>query len=78
LTRRFNNPNDPGSLPILLKDENPAACVNSEHMNRLKAGATHCHHVQEAGADLVRLLVQHGPRRPQRADAIQGLRPRRD
>jgi hypothetical protein len=24
LTRRFNNPNDPGSLPILLKDENPA------------------------------------------------------
>jgi hypothetical protein len=43
LTRRFDNPNDPGSLPILLLDEAADACVNSEHMNRLKRGATTCH-----------------------------------
>lgn len=43
LTRRFSNPTDPGSLPILLKDESADACINSEHMNRLKPGATICH-----------------------------------
>jgi hypothetical protein len=43
LSRRFNDPNEPGSLPILLKDEPAHACVNSEHMNRLKPGAVTCH-----------------------------------
>jgi hypothetical protein len=43
LTRRFENPGDPGSLPILLKDESSDTCVNTEHHNRLKAGATRCH-----------------------------------
>lgn len=43
LTRRFSDPSDPGSLPILLKDDPDGACVNSEHMNRLKPGATKCH-----------------------------------
>lgn len=43
ISRRFENPNDPGSLPILLKDEDPHCCVNSEHHNRLRSGATTCH-----------------------------------
>lgn len=43
ISRRFENPNDPGSLPILLKDEDPHSCVNSEHQNRLRSGATTCH-----------------------------------
>lgn len=43
LTRRFTDPNDPGSLPILLKEEDPNCCVNSDHMNRLRPGATKCH-----------------------------------
>lgn len=43
ISRRFNDPNDPGSLPILLKDESPDVCVNSDHQNRLKAGAVQCH-----------------------------------
>lgn len=43
LTRRFDNPNDPGSLPILLKGESPDCCVNSDHMNKLRPGATKCH-----------------------------------
>ena len=42
IKRRFSNPNDPGSLPILLKDEDPLSCTNSEHQNRLKTGATRC------------------------------------
>lgn len=42
LTRRFLDPRDPGSLPILLTDEPADACVNSDHMNRLKPGATVC------------------------------------
>lgn len=42
LSRRFHSPNLPGSLPILLKDESPASCTNSEHMNRLKPGAATC------------------------------------
>jgi hypothetical protein len=40
--RRFNDPNDPGSLPILLKDEDPYCCVNSDHQNQLKPGQTTC------------------------------------
>lgn len=43
ISRRFENPNDPGSLPILLKDEDRHSCINSEHQNRLKPGATKCH-----------------------------------
>lgn len=42
IKRRFSNPNDPGSLPVLLKDESPDACTNSEHQNRLTGGATKC------------------------------------
>lgn len=42
LSRRFNNPNDPGSLPILLKDEDANACVNTDHQNVLKPGSTKC------------------------------------
>jgi hypothetical protein len=43
LTRRFNDPSDPGSLPILLKDEAQDSCHNSDHQNKIKAGATTCH-----------------------------------
>jgi hypothetical protein len=43
LTRRFNDPSDPGSAPILLKDEAPDACTNTDHQTRLKPGATTCH-----------------------------------
>lgn len=43
LSRQMANPTDPGSLPILLKDESADACVNSEHMNRIREGATKCH-----------------------------------
>lgn len=42
IERRFQNPNDPGSLPILLKDESPHACCNTEHHNRIKGGWTTC------------------------------------
>ncbi len=41
--RRFSDPNDPGSLPILLKDEPDGCCLNTDHQRRLKAGATRCH-----------------------------------
>lgn len=43
ISRRFANPADPGSLPILLKDEDANCCVNSEHANRLREGAVTCH-----------------------------------
>lgn len=43
LTRQMANPTDPGSLPILLKDEAGESCVNSEHINRLRPGAAKCH-----------------------------------
>lgn len=43
ISRRFENPNDPGTLPILLKDEDAHCCINSEHQNRLRFGATVCH-----------------------------------
>jgi hypothetical protein len=42
LSRRFSDPSDPGSLPILLKDEPAHACVNTDHQNRMKPGATVC------------------------------------
>lgn len=43
ISRRFLDPNDPGSLPILLKDEESSACINSDHQNKLRAGAATCH-----------------------------------
>lgn len=43
LSRQLNNPDDGGTLPILLKDEDPDACVNSDHILKLKPAATHCH-----------------------------------
>lgn len=43
LSRRFNDPNDPGSVPILLKDEDRDACVNTDHQNRIRPAATTCH-----------------------------------
>lgn len=42
ITRRFTDPNDPGSLPILLKDEADRCCINSDHQNKLRAGDTTC------------------------------------
>lgn len=42
LTRRFNDPRDPGSLPILLADESPDSCVNSEHQHHVKPGQAIC------------------------------------
>lgn len=42
ITRRFMDPNDPGSLPILLKDESSDACVNTHHQHRLKENAVKC------------------------------------
>lgn len=42
IERRFLDPNDPGSLPILLNDEDAACCVNSDHQNKLKPNATIC------------------------------------
>src|SRR5438094_3352983 len=43
ISRRFQNPNDPGSLPILLKDEDPNVCTSSDHQHQLRSGATTCH-----------------------------------
>lgn len=43
IERRLLDPNDPGSLPILLQDEADQCCVNSDHQNKLRAGATTCH-----------------------------------
>jgi hypothetical protein len=43
IQRQLSNPGDPGSVAILLKDESPEACVNSDHQWRLKPGATKCH-----------------------------------
>jgi len=42
LTRRFNDPRDPGSMPILLADEDPNACINSEHQQHVKPGHVTC------------------------------------
>ena len=43
LTRRFVDPSDPGSLPILLTDEADHCCMNTDHQQRLKPGAKKCH-----------------------------------
>ncbi len=42
LTRRFQQPDDFSSLPILLKDEPRESCCNSEHQNALHLGQTIC------------------------------------
>lgn len=42
ISRRFSDPSDPGSLPILLKDESPECCTSTDHQNRLTMGATKC------------------------------------
>lgn len=42
IERRFNDPNDPGSLPVLLRDEDPDACVNTDHQGKLLSNATTC------------------------------------
>ena len=43
IERRFTDPNDPGSLPILLKDEPKYCCMNTDHQRQLKPGAVKCH-----------------------------------
>jgi hypothetical protein len=43
ISRRFNNPNDPGSLPIFLKDEAATCCTNTDHQQKLRDGAVECH-----------------------------------
>lgn len=42
ITRRFNDPTDPGSLPILLKDEDAHCCTDTGHQDLLPSGATVC------------------------------------
>lgn len=42
IERRFDDPNDPGSLPILLKDDPDGACVNTDHQGKLREGAVKC------------------------------------
>lgn len=42
ISRRFNDPNDPGSLPILLKDESANCCTSTDHQQRMKAGSPVC------------------------------------
>lgn len=42
ISRRFNDPNEPGSLPILLRGEDDHACHNSDHQNKLRSGAARC------------------------------------
>lgn len=43
ISRQLAAPGDPGSLPILLADEKTDACTSSDHIYRLKPGATTCH-----------------------------------
>ena len=43
ISRRFTHPGDPGTVPILLHDESPDACTNTDHQWRLKPGAASCH-----------------------------------
>lgn len=40
--RALESPEGPGSLPILLADESPRACVDTGHQNQLKLGAVKC------------------------------------
>lgn len=47
ITRRFLDPNDPGSMPILLHDEDTHACVDTHHQFRLKENATRCQFCQK-------------------------------
>lgn len=41
--RALESPEGPGSLPILLVDEDPHACVDTGHQQALKVGAVRCH-----------------------------------
>lgn len=41
--RQLAAPGDPGTLPILLRDEDRDACTNSDHQWNLKPGASKCH-----------------------------------
>lgn len=41
--RQLNAPGDPGTLPILLRDEDRDACTNTDHQWTLTPGATKCH-----------------------------------
>lgn len=43
IERRLLNPNDPGSLPILLADEAQNACLSTDHQRQLRPGARTCH-----------------------------------
>src|SRR5688500_16389898 len=43
VSRRMLDPTEPGSLPILLKDEADVCCVNTDHQRRLKRNAVTCH-----------------------------------
>lgn len=43
IERRFNDPNDPGSQPILLKEDPAGACINSDHQHKLRENASTCH-----------------------------------
>lgn len=63
ISRRFNDPNDPGSLPILLKDEDPSCCTDSGHQSLLPDGATRCP---------IRALVADELNRPRRTGARCG------
>lgn len=40
--RAYENPDGPGSVPILLTDEAPNACVSTDHQASLRIGATTC------------------------------------
>lgn len=42
IERRFSDPNDPGSLPILLSDEDRNACLSTDHQAKLRENATTC------------------------------------
>jgi hypothetical protein len=43
ISRRLLDPNDPGSLPILLKDEAAICCLSTDHQRMIKPGAVKCH-----------------------------------
>jgi hypothetical protein len=51
IERRFANPNDPGSLPILLKDEADTCCMSTGHQSKvLSRSQTTCREKLPSGA----------------------------
>lgn len=42
IERRLSDPNDPGSLPVLLADEDANACLSTDHQAKLRENATVC------------------------------------